>query len=469
MKKVLCLLCALLLALSCLTACGPAENPATTPNNNDPTNAPTSGAAPAMDLKGRIIRIMHPSNWTVPDLTDEKNSFAQTMKRFNCKFEFIEFTDEIAAYNNLVMSYLSGKTDYDALIMRGYNVVPGYAASGVLLNMSNYFDFNADGTWMDPLVSEVGVWRGDRYGLPLGPQETGYAIWYNRQYLREANLPDLWEYVEEGTWNFDTFRQVLKKLTKVENGKTTRYAFYCEDPMSSFIMANGGTFIDISGESAKLCIDSDESLAAMQYVVDLQNVDGSIPSAAELEKLGNPSVLDMFMNGTVAMTAYGVWAGPLFQNNGIDPEDLGWIYFPKGENAEDYVVPGATPRENMVIHALAEKPEEVVAALADALGYWGESKEFPRDIESAYEEVLEHDQMLDILVGNNQVCYLEGAAKTKYSYLYNYEGIIDVYGEMVTKILDNELTPKAAVDSYFSKIQSKIDKIENGIDLDDYQ
>jgi len=467
MKKLLCLVCALLLALSCLTACTPAGDPATTPNS---TNPPATGSnEPAMDLNGRTIRIMYPSSWTPPDLEDETNSFAQTMKKFNCKFEFIEFTDEIAAYNGLVMSYLSGKTDYDAMIMRGYNVVPQYAASGVLLNMSDYFDFEADGTWMDPLVSDVGVWRGDRYGFPTGPKETGYAIWYNRQYLREANLPDLWEYVEQGTWNFDTFRQVLKKLTKVENGKTTRYGFYCEDPMSSFIMANGGTFIDVSGDSAQLRIDSDESLEAMQYVVDLQNVDGSLPTAAELEKLGNPSVLDMFMNGTVAMTAYGVWAGPLFQENGIDPEDLGWIYFPKGENAEDYVVPGATPKENLVIHSLVEKPEEVVAALADAMGYWGEGKEYPRDIESAYTDTLEHDQMLDILVGNNMTCYLEGAAKTKYTYLYNYEGIINVYGEMVTKILNNELTPKAAVDSYFSKIQSKIDKIENGINLDDFQ
>lgn len=422
-----------------------------------------------MDLEGRVIRVMHPSSWTVPDLADEQNSWAQTMKKFNCQFEFVEFTDEISAYNGLVMSYLSGKTDYDALIMRGYNVVPGYSASGVLLNMSDYFDFEADGTWMDPLVSDVGVWRGDRYGLPLGPKETGYAIWYNRQYLREANIPDLWEYVENDTWTFETFRDVLKKLTKVENGQTTRYGFYCEDPMSSFIMANGGTFIDTSGETAKLCIDSNESLKAMQYVADLQNVDKSIPSSAEIEKWGNPSVLNMFMNGNVAMTAYGVWAGPLFQNNGIDPEDIGWIYFPKGEDVEEYVVPGATPGENMVIPALVEAPEEVVAVLADALGYWGEGKEYPRDIQSAYDDTIENDQMLDILVDNNLVCYLDGAALTKYTNLYSYEGIINIYGEMVQKIMDNELTPKAAVDSYFAQIQSRIDTIENGINLDDFQ
>lgn len=464
MKRLLCLACAIIMVLSCFTAC--VSNPGAGEDNSKPSG---STVELEMDLKGRVIRIMHPSSWGVPDLEDETNSFAQTMKKFNCRFEFIEFTDEIAAYNGLVMNYLSGKTDYDAMIMRGYNVVPGYAASGVLLNMNDYFDFEADGTWIDPLVSDVGVWRGDRYGLPLGPKETGYAIWYNKQYLREANLPDLWEYVENSTWNFETFREVCKKLTKVENGQTTRYGFYCEDPMSSFIMANGGTFIDISGDSAKIALDSNESLGAMQYVVDLQNVDKSIPTAAAMEKLGNPSVLDMFMNGTVAMTAYGVWAGPLFQENGIDPEDLGWIYFPKSDEAEDYVVPGATPKENMVIPAKVDKPEEVVAVLADALGFWGKDKEYPRDITSAYDDVLEHDQMLDILVGNNKICYLEGAAKTKYTYLYNYEGIINVYGEMVTKILNNELTPRAAVDSYTSQIQSKIDRIENGINLDDFQ
>lgn len=464
MKRVLCLIFAILITLCSVAGC--VADPGTGSNNSAPTG---DSSEVTMDLNGRVIKIMHPSNWSPPDLEDETNSFAQTMKKFNCVFEFVEFTDEIAAYNGLVMNYLSGKTDYDAMIMRGYNVVPGYAASGVLLNMSDYFDFAEDGTWMDPLVADVGVWRGDRYGLPTGPKETGYAIWYNKQYLREANLPDLWEYVKNGTWNFETFREVAKKLTKVENGQTTRYGFYCEDPMSSFIMANGGTFIDISGDNARLGIDSDECLAAMQYVVDLQNVDKSLPSSADIEKLGNPNVLDMFCNGTVAMTAYGVWAGPLFQNSGIDPEDLGWIYYPKGESAEDYVVPGATPKENMVIPSLVENPEEVVAALADAMGYWGKDKQYPCEIESAYTATLENDQMLDILVGNNEVCYVEGAAKTKYSYLYNYEGIINVYGEMVNKILSNELTPRAAVDSYFAKIQSRIDRIENGINLDDYQ
>ena len=463
MKRLFFLLCAVLLLTCSLAGCnGGGDNP-------NPSSTPSGDASADMDLNGRVIKIMHPTSWSAPDLEDEKNSFAQTAKKYNCSFDFVEFTDEISAYNGLVMNYLSGKTDYDALLMRGYNVVPGYSASGVLLNMSEHYDFAADKTWQDPLVADVGVWRGNRYGLPTAPKETGYAIWYNKQYLREANLPDLWDYVANDTWNFQTFRDVAKKLTKVENGKTTRYGFFCEDPVSAFILANGGTFIDTSGESAKIAITSNESLEAMQFVVDLQNADKSLPTKADIEKLGNPNVLDMFSKGTLAMTGYGVWAGPLFQNSGIAPEDLGWIYYPKGAGTEDYVVPGATPMQNMVIPALVNKPEEVVAVLADALGYWGEGKEFPRDIESAYTATIENDQMLDILVGNNKVCYLEGAAKTKYTNLYNYEGIINVYGEMVDKIMANELSPKAAVDSYLSQIQSKIDTIENGINLDDFQ
>lgn len=456
MKKGLLIFCAVLLVIGSLCSCGgPAETESKT-------------TASGTDLQGRTIKIMY-NGWDVPDLTDEKGSFAQTAKKFNCKFEFEEFSDEIAAYNGLVMSYLSGTAEYDALTMRGYNVAPGYAASGVLLKMSDYYDFDQDETWQNELVADVGVWRDARYGLAMGPKETGYAIWYNKRYLREANIPDLWEYIENDTWNFDTFRSVVKQLTKTENGETSRYGFYCEDIVSCFILANGGTFIDTTGDKAVLKIDSAESLDAMQYVMDLYNVDKSVPTNAALEEMGSPNVLDMFSNGTLAMTAYGVWAGPAFQNAGIDPADLGWIYYPKGDNADDYVVPGVTPPKTMVVPALVERPEEVVAALADALGFWGENKEFPKDMESYYDDVVNNDQMLDILVGNNKKCYLEGAAKTKYTNLLNYEGILDIYGEMVQKLLDNESTPKAAVDSYFARIQSKIDVIENGINLDDYQ
>ncbi|MBE6904104.1 MAG: extracellular solute-binding protein [Ruminococcaceae bacterium] len=456
MKRIISIIICLIMVLSVLCGCG----------NTADTNNPAD--SDGKDLGGRTFKIMV-NGWNIPDLKDEKDSFAQTAKKFGCNFEFIEFSDEIATYNNLVMSYLAGTADYDALVMRGYNVCPLYSASGVILNMSKHYDFKTDKTWSNPLVSSVGVWRGDRYGLPVHPVETGYAIWYNKSMLSQANIPDLWEYVENNTWTFETFREVCKKLTQVKNGKTTVYGFAGEEIFSSFMLANGGTFIDINGEKAQLKISEDANINAMQYVLDLYNVDKSIPSKALIEEWGNPSVLDMFSTGKVAMTAYGVWAGPAFQNAGMKPENLGWIYFPKGEDATDYVVPGLTPPRTMVVPSLAKNPEDIVAVLADALGYWGETKEYPKTIESYYDEVLENDQMLDILVGNNKKCYIEGAALTKYTNLYNYEGILNVYGEMTDKLLANELTPKAAVESYSSKIQSKIDVIENGINLEDYE
>ncbi len=449
--RLVALLCVAILVFG-LAGCGSA--------NRDP-------AADGTDLGGRNFKILI-NSWSAPDLTDEKNSFAQTAKKYNCTFTFEEFSDEIGTYNELVLSYLSGKASCDALVMRGYNVCPTYSASGVILNMSEYHDFAQDATWQNDLVKDMGVWRGNRYGLPVTPKQTGYGIWYNRKLLADANIPDLWDYVDKGEWTFQTFRDVLKKLT-VQTGANKRYGFYSEDMISNFILANGGTFIDDSGDAAKLMIDDPKAITAMEYLVELTNTDKTVPTETTVEELGSPFVLDMMADGQVAMTAYDAWGGPYLQNKGIDPENLGWVYWPQGPDATENIVPGATPSRMMVIPAKAEKPGEIVEVLADALGFWGEGKAYPRAIESAYDAVLEDDQMLDIMVGNNKKCYLEGAARTRYSNLCNYEGINSVYSEMKEKIAKNELSPKAAVDAYFAKIQSKMEIIENGINLEDYQ
>ena len=91
----------------------------------------------------------------------------------------------------------------------------------------------------------MGVFKGGRYGIPFSPNEVGNGIWYNRALLRRFNVPDLWTYVENDTWNWNTFRAVCKKLTQDTNGdgKPDYWAFTSSDPWLDFIYSNNGSLI----------------------------------------------------------------------------------------------------------------------------------------------------------------------------------------------------------------------------------
>lgn len=435
----------------------------------DTTSDSSAGGQPNadLDLNKRVIKVQYTGS-DIPT-GDDLQGWLDTEKKLNCKFEFSKANDEISAYNSFVTNYLAGKPEIDAMQMRGYNVAPTYAASGVLLDMSSVYDFSADSNWQDPRVKDEGVWKGKRYGIPTSPKETGYAIWYNKAMLRDANIPDLWEYIEKGTWNFDTFRDVAKKLTVTSGNKTTRYGFVEEQIFPSFALANGGVLIDPNEKDVAKTLSSDNNIEAFRFVMDLYNVDKSVPNSKDMEDMGNLNVLDMFANGKVAMCSYNVWAGPVFQKAGIAPEDLGYIYYPKGPKADDYVVPSSTNPTMMVVPANVEKGDQVVAALADALAFWSADKTNPVSLDDYAKNVIEYDELLDIMVGNNAKCYLEGAVKTKYSLLLNYEGALADFQKMFKKMEANELTPKAAIDTYAGKIQGSIEMVEQGINLDDFK
>jgi multiple sugar transport system substrate-binding protein len=144
-------------------------------------------------------------------------------------------------------------------------------------------------------VSEL-THDGKIWGVPR--DVSTMAIYYNADLFKAKNLPTPSERMKQGKWNWDTLRSSAKGLT---NGTDT-YGLGLADwwgPWGYFVYAAGGSFFNKDRTATNL--DSPESVAGLQYLSDLVNVDKSVPlptaANVDAEALFNAGKLGMIING----------------------------------------------------------------------------------------------------------------------------------------------------------------------------
>lgn len=452
-KKIFAGLVSVILVLSLTVACDPETQPTQSEKSS------SESQEPARDLGGREIKVLITEGQIPLEDSELMKSFRQTGSINNCEFVFERNPDVIGVYEELIRNHLAGVAPYEATIMRGYNVVPGYASSGALLALSDYYDFENDEKWQDHNVRDFGWWKGKRYGLVNGAKSTGFAFWYNKALLREANIPDLWEYVENDTWNWETFRDVIRRLTidKNNDGTIDQYGFASEDAFLNFIVTNGGNLIEIVDGKATYALNSENSVEAIQFVTDLYVVDGSIPPNDIIQEFAQSS-FHMMPTGALAIFPYHVWYGPWLQEAGMNPEDIGWVYPPKGPRMDEYAISAATEPSMYIVPSQVENPEDVVYVLQDALAIWSPTREVQVTFEEMHEITADDDRMLDIMMDPNiRRLHMEGGEYTVYTYQHNY-GLSGDLSSLWQSLILQESTPQAATDAVKDMFQIIIDE-----------
>ena len=93
----------------------------------------------------------------------------------------------------------------------GYMQYPSIAAQNILQPISSYHDQIAKkygDQWID--LSE---YQGEYYSVYL-PWNEYYMVAYDRDFFEEQGIKTPRTYFEEGNWNFDTFEQVAKEVSR---------------------------------------------------------------------------------------------------------------------------------------------------------------------------------------------------------------------------------------------------------------
>lgn len=146
------------------------------------------------------------------------------------------------------------------------------------------------------------------------PQDfTPMVVYYDKTAFARNHIPE-----PDGSWNFQQFRDVAKKLTRAYNpGAKNRFGFAATTWMPGWVMwlwNNSGEAV--SGNRRVVgVLDSPQNCQTIQFLSDLVTVDHVSPSPADQTATG----VDLFANGDSAMTVGGHWSLISYKSAPINP------------------------------------------------------------------------------------------------------------------------------------------------------
>lgn len=297
-----------------------------------------------------------------------------------------------------------------------YNVI----LSGVAQPLDNYITDKDMGYY--PIDKSTFQWEGSTYAIPLKPY--AFYIMFNRDLFELEGLKAPDEMFRDGEWNWDTFRDVCKKLTKTVDGEVTQYAYGSwEDTILSFMYANGGSLLNVDTATGTVTsnLGSVKTQNTLNYLMELKDtfVYGS-------------DMFGWFDNGNLAMIRAKEFPVEL-------PFDVGMVPFPTGDDYEGknlVVYP-----QGMAVPNRAKNPEGAVAFMRivnELQQVVGNAKEAARIGQENYDMIYADDVKL----------------------VYNYDKGLNDIGTVISSIVNyiSDGVPAATINANMaSQIQAEID------------
>lgn len=214
-----------------------------------------------------------------------------------------------------------------------------------------------------PLRQADGSVKTGVYGIP--DQITGVAVYYNRKFFRDKNVPFPPASLKEleatsPKWDYDRFYKTAKALTDSSQniyGIALNSSLWFTLP---FFNAFGTDFVNVDADGKFRCtLDSDSGVAALTAISRL--VWDKIEAGAWL-----PGALGAdrgFVNQKYAMIISGPWNLKQFENAGVD---FGVALIPEGPNVREIETPNGKVKvgtstnvggTDMAILKTTKKPE----------------------------------------------------------------------------------------------------------------
>ncbi len=230
-----------------------------------------------------------------------------------------------ADFATKLQTMIASKKTPDVFYLQPEKVMP-YADAGVISDLSSYVD---DNKLFDPAnvwAKAIDMYRYDGttpgvgavYGLPKDISAFGLA--YNKDMFDAAGITAP---TDDAPWTWDEYVAAAKKLTSGEGADKV----YGSGPYSleSAVWSNGGDWLN--ADHTKVTVTDPAFVEALQWVADLNLVEGVAPSPEELSSQGD---YDRFVSGKLAMTGVGTWAqGSLWNDAKFTWDIMPWPVSPK--------------------------------------------------------------------------------------------------------------------------------------------
>ena len=324
MKKYISFFLALVLLFGCVSCATQVPNTSNSPTSTPEPAQNTQGDSEAMQPVSEPVTI---TAWYTFGNVNEQN-FLSAIEDFNASQEYIRVEAIQQTWNEInakIMAALTANTQPDLIFCSSAADTNNYVDMDVAVDLYPYVtdenigiaDFYDD--FNESAVSESTQWDGHMYMFPLS--RTGEVMYYNADFFAENGLeaPATWE----------ELRTLCEEIHEITGGEAIG-SDYLDENYVDIVMQTGGSFIDFENKTA--CFDSEESLAALNYLKDLE-------SNGYLRLKGDDSsLLSPFAAGLIPMVL-GTSASyaNLFSQYGVD-FNVGVCQVPTTENtSSDYV------------------------------------------------------------------------------------------------------------------------------------
>jgi multiple sugar transport system substrate-binding protein len=300
------LVMAMLIATIVLSACAPAATtaPTTAPTSAPALTKPAATTAPVTKTKVRIF-----SWWDITTsvpLQELKKGFES--KNPDLELDFVNVPS--AEYYDKMLTMIAGGADLPDVMMLAMDKVPVFADRGAIQKLDTLVtdDFKKD---LYPVALSAASYKGGLYAMPR--DITPKVVFLNKTVFKAAGVD-----LPKADWTVEQFRDIAKKLTKVENNNPVQWGFYFPkyaDGWYHWVRLFDGSFFDETG--TKTTLGSDNSLAAVKFLTDMALVDKSVPSESQAKQFGTNDQA-VFIANKVGMVAGGLSYTVAFDKEKID-------------------------------------------------------------------------------------------------------------------------------------------------------
>lgn len=435
------LLTSLALVMS-LTACSKDSSEPKKAEPSPSTAAPSTSQAAThyftpeqdFDLGGRVIKVVAWWDTTIqedsPDNIQRKRNLEALQKKHNFKMEYV--TIEFGEYQEKVTaSLMAGIPVGDIVRMGKAYAIPGLVKKDFLWPVDEYTKnpkvFNQRET------NEYFTYNGRGYGFSDSFSNGNNGVFYNKTLMDRLGLDPLQEYVDNDTWNWDTFIQVGKDAKRDTNndGKPDTWGIANSWMLEAALASNEAVLTD----GDKSALEDPKTMEALTFLARLKNEDVLTPSESDARMF--------FAEGNTLL-----YTGAVFEAQGLMDDlsdaEIGFLPFPKGPRATKYYS-NENRHQALTIPKAAKDPDKLVY-IWEKINDIEVIDEYP---DQSYLEKLFRDEQ-DI---NNVRTVCENVAIMDHLTFPSFP-----YYEIVSELQDG-ISPSTIVEKYKAVAQTAVDEV----------
>lgn len=321
MKQLASVLLASAMVVS-MAACGNSSN------SQDSTGGGADDSAASAD------GVVNLTIWSPTDKASIEAWWKEKLNEWNEEHPEIQVSREAIdrsdsyAYENKITTAVTSNDLPDIFFVDG-PTVSYYAANGIIVPISDYFDDSELSDFVDSTVAQ-GTYDGEVYAI--APTESSVALYYNKDYLTECgvDVEDIESRTVDNPLTWSELEEIAEKCTTddyvgthiiMDHGEGLPYAL---EPM---FISNGKDFISDDGSEADGYVNSKECVETAEYLANLiakgyANID---------------PIQDEFLNGACATMLSGSWDVSILEESATF--EWGATYYPVSDNTKKAVSP----------------------------------------------------------------------------------------------------------------------------------